>query len=211
MSQLLFLGDSVTDCARKRAKRYQQTSDALGEGWVSKLAPTLMARDTNTLLLNRGYAGCLTKDLSSQEDWWPEVLAQSRVDICTLMIGINDVWHPFWKSKKHDIASVIEAFEELLVTLVPKVTNLLVLEPIALPTGDVNQHWWPLLDELTVGQEKVTKQLGAIWVPLQDDLMKDAGSKPSQYLSDGVHPTQLGHHWLAKHWLRAVNEHGLIS
>lgn len=210
MTRLLFLGDSVTDCARKRAKRYEQTIQGLGSGWVAKLEPTLSARNPETVIFNRGFSGCLTKDLSSQEDWWPESLPQLRADVCTLMIGINDVWHPFWKNKPHDIAAVVDAFEQLLTTVVPKVSNMLVLEPVALPVGDVDQHWWPLLDELTLGQEKVAKQVGAIWVPLQDDLIKDAGSRPSQYLSDGVHPTELGHHWLAKRWLRAVSENNLI-
>lgn len=211
MQHLVFLGDSVTDCSRKRAIRYATKTEGLGSGWVSFVAKALKASLDEHQIWNRGYSGSLTSELIQQEHWWPEQddsIIES--EISTLMIGINDIWHPFWRGREHDISLAAESLEHTLITLKQRSKTVVVIEPIALPVGEVSQAWWPLLDELSQLQEQVCQRQQVHWLALQESLMKSAQSKPEDYLADGVHPTDLGHRWLAKQWLGFVQNKNLL-
>lgn len=208
---LVFLGDSVTDCSRKRAAKYQQHEAALGNGWVRFVNKTLQAAQTDLQLWNRGFSGCLTAEVMTHQDWWPQVEDQAiRAELTTLMIGINDVWHPFWRARPHDMPAVTAAFEQLLLELKRRSTQVLVIEPIALPIGEVTQSWWPILDQLSDMQQQVCQQQSVHWLPLQNALVQSAQAHPVDYLADGVHPTDLGHRWLAKQWRGYVQTHNLL-
>ena len=201
----VFSGDSVTDCARKRAQRFANTPQALGHGWVSHLVTTLSAANRQSVIYNRGFSGCRIADLRNQSDWWPESVQAS---LTTLMIGINDVWHPIWKQQPHRIAQALAAFNNLVLALKSCSEQVLVLEPVALPTGEVDGQWWSPLQQLTDGQQRICEALDVPWLALQDKLLRDAHGHCADYLHDGVHPTDLGHRWLAKQWLAFVVEQG---
>lgn len=205
MNELIFLGDSVTDCQRKRAERYDQTEAGYGNGWVRFVASHLSSSGQAPKIWNRGYSGCLTEELSSQERWWPQEDQQNRhPDVATLMIGINDIWHPFWKEYDHQLDQVLEAYRALVLTLKDRAKLVVLMEPVALLCGDVSAQWWQPLEQLTLGQATIAKELKVQWVPLQTALQRQAEGRPEEYLYDGVHPTELGHRWLAEQWLRAV-------
>lgn len=209
MTTILFLGDSVTDCSRKRAARYSGTPESLGNGWVSKVGSVLNARPEQYALFNRGYAGCQTHELTSQLDWWPEGLEQA--DIVSIMIGVNDVWMPFWKGSSHNLDRSLDSFQALISNLTARAKKVIVCEPVALPCGEVTQAWWPYMQEISSGQSEIAKQAGASFLSLQDSLMKAAQGKPLDYMSDGVHPTFLGHHWISKQWLSFVAGNGIVE
>lgn len=211
---LVFCGDSVTDCARKRAARYEDQETALGNGWVHYVHRAMSARYQDQFRLwNRGFSGSLTQEIMTQDLWWPEATEQNvQSSLTTLMIGINDIWHPFWKSQPHEIESALQAFQELLKALIERSQRVLVLEPIALPCGDVNHQWWEPLDDLSKGQEMLVGSLADCeWLPLQESLLKDAHRAYEDYLYDGVHPSDLGHRWLSKQWLNAVMDRQLLK
>lgn len=213
LQTFIFCGDSVTDCARKRALRYEGQEAALGNGWVHYVNRALSARyQDHFQIWNRGFSGSLTQELMTHDHWWPLVNDQNvQASVTTLMIGINDIWHPFWKSRPHEIENALHAFQELLLTLKKRSQTILVLEPIALPCGDVNHQWWEPLNDLSEGQESVVKKVDSCeWLPMQELLMKDAHRAYEDYLYDGVHPSDLGHRWLAKQWLSAAMDLQLL-
>jgi lysophospholipase L1-like esterase len=196
----LFLGDSVTDCSRKRASRFQNDVAALGSGWVKLLHDDFVRREDSIELINRGYAGCRTAELRSQPDWWPEKL-DDRVNMITLMIGINDIWHPLKTGESPPLARVLAAFDQLLEVLMQRADQVLVCEPVALPVGEVSESWFEPLNALTVQQQRICHQSGARWLPLQATMSQVAEGRFQDYLYDGVHPTDLGHRFLAEQWL----------
>lgn len=208
MTTILFLGDSVTDCSRTRSAELDTRPEGLGQGWVSKVNDVLTARPESYTLYNRGYAGCMTGELMRQSDWWPETL--DRVDVVSLMIGVNDVWMPFWRYFPHKIDEAIQHFKEVIEAVKPRCEHLIACEPIALPCGEVTQEWWPLLDQLSDGQRKVCDQLGVHYLSLQESLMTSAHGKLFDYVQDGVHPTDLGHRWISKQWLAFAAKEGLV-
>lgn len=206
--KLVFLGDSVTDCSRKRAQRHDRKLEGLGNGWVRLVYQHLVGR-SNLDAWNRGYAGCLTSELMHQDDWWPKSLTEAA-DVTTIMIGVNDVWHPFWRGLPHDLNVQLVAFERLLITVKERSTVTVVCESLALPVGEVNDLWWPWLLKLSEGQRALCQKHQALWWPLRDELREQAQQVECEYLYDGVHPTDVGHRWLAERWLDQAQQCGLL-
>jgi acyl-CoA thioesterase-1 len=213
MPKLVFLGDSVTDCARKRAMRYQGTKAGLGTGWVQHLNQEL-SREYNSLVCwNRGFSGCLSAQLMQQSGWWPDQTegVPETVDLTTLLIGINDIWHPFWRKTPHNLARSLASFRLLIETVQLHSERVLVCEPFALPSDQVTADWWPLLQALSDGQRSICAELDAYWCPMQAELLVAAEGHPSDYLADGIHPTDLGHRWLAGRWRSFTADHKLLD
>ncbi len=204
---LVFLGDSVTDCSRKRAARYEGSQDALGSGWVKKVAGTLVEQDKANVVFNRGYSGCRIDELMSEEDWWP---VSHAVDLVSLMIGINDIWHPIRNGESHTIEQVLHDFDALVAELNYRAEKLIVCEPLALPVDEVTDQWWAPLQQLCDGQKAICEKRNVPWLSLKDDLKKDSEGHFGDYLADGVHPTDLGHEWIAKKWLSFVEDNHLL-
>ncbi len=211
MQHLLFLGDSVTDCQRKRAARHANTTAAMGKGWVYYVHHKLVAKTDQITVWNRGFAGSLTHEMNQQNHWWPlSDEASMTVDIATVMIGINDIWHPIWKSRPHDITTALNSFRSLLQTVTTRGKHAVVCEPIALPCGEVTPTWWEPLRRLTDGQRDICREFGCHWLELQEPLLKDSHGRFQDYLHDGVHPTDLGHRWLSLKWLNFIRDQELL-
>ncbi|MDX9691201.1 MAG: GNAT family N-acetyltransferase, partial [Acholeplasmataceae bacterium] len=80
---LLFQGDSITDCNRKREQPYD-----LGHGYVSVLANQIH----HALLINKGISGNRTVDLL---DRWSYDTIALKPDFLSILVGINEVWHHY--------------------------------------------------------------------------------------------------------------------
>lgn len=204
MRHFLFLGDSVTDCARKRAVRYQHTPKALGHGWVSDIAERMTQVKSPQsqppfTFWNRGFNGYTTAQLANEPERFPQGVP--CFDVITLMIGINDVWHPLWKHQPHSINQSLTHFECLIKEVRARANQVVVLEPIALPIGEVTAQWQAPLAELQIGQQALCDIHSVQWQPLQKHLNKASAPSYADYLADGVHPTPLGHQLLAEQWL----------
>lgn len=200
MERFLFLGDSVTDCERDRHLKQPNRPEGLGNGWVNRVATELLLSKGQRQVWNRGYSGCRTAELLAQPDWLP--YRNGRFHCITLMIGINDIWHPFNQGTPHELDQVTEAFDALLGTLRPLCHRLIVMEPLAIAGPAVSDAWWPLLAELQARQEALADKAEATWMGLQTGFTVESEAAPGLWAYDGVHPGVLGHRWLAKQWLR---------
>lgn len=198
----LFLGDSVTDCGRSRDIRQPNLPGALGNGWVNRVATDLLSKEPDAQVWNRGYSGCRIAQLLGQPHWLPlRTKAQPAFREITLLIGINDIWHPFNEGVPHGLADTKTAFKALLEELSPLTDQLTVIEPFAIEGPAVNERWWPLLNEMCEQQCQAVEAVGARWLPTREALTEASRSRPELWLYDGVHPGVLGHKWLAERWL----------
>src|SRR5438067_12179985 len=85
-TQLLFIGDSITDCG------WRQCPEEIGNGYVRLIRDYLCAEDPANapVLINRGLSGNQIPDL--QKRCQRDVLELSP-DVPSIFIGINDVCH----------------------------------------------------------------------------------------------------------------------
>ncbi len=202
-SRLLLLGDSVTDCDRDRSIRQPNRPEALGTGWVHRVATEWLAQNPHAQVWNRGYSGCEIGELLDQQGWQP--VKQGGFDVITVLIGINDIWHPFEENQPHRIAQNLADCQTLIERLKPLTRKLVLLEPFAIPGSAVTEAWWPLLAELQAGQRALAHSHETLWMPVQADLEAASATAPMLWAYDGVHPGVLGHRWLAQRWLDTLH------
>jgi lysophospholipase L1-like esterase len=207
-SRVLFLGDSVTDCYRDRSIRQPNRSEALGTGWVHRAATEWLSRVPESQVWNRGYSGCEIGELLDQDGWQP--VKQGGYDIITVLIGINDIWHPFDEGSSHRIADNLADFDVLIERLKPLTRHLVLVEPFAIPGSAVTQAWWPLLAELQAGQKALASDHEVVWMPVQADFQVASAGHPVLWAYDGVHPGVLGHQWLARQWQSTLSDAELL-
>ena len=101
-SKILFIGDSITDCGRKRPIGKGEFDQALGNGYVSLVDAALRAvyPDHPVTTLNMGISGNTVDDLAYR---WKTDAIELKPDWLSILIGINDAWQQFnqlWPSTR---------------------------------------------------------------------------------------------------------------
>ena len=77
--------------------------------------------------------------------------------------------------------------------------RILVLEPFVLPTGFVDETWFPAFHERRAAAKRVASRISATFIPLQEKFDALAAKTGPQYwAADGVHPTPAGHEVIAE-------------
>ncbi len=228
MKTILFQGDSITDCSRVR----NPDADGIQKLWNKYL--TLTGRtvmgggypDFTAKAIEKQYPGVyqfVNRGVSG--DRIPDIYARIvrdiikiRPDYMSILVGINDVWHGI----DFNNGTGIERFERVFTMLLEELKaelpemKIMILEPFVLE-GPATQSregepdrfikFRQELDEVVEITKKVAEKYGAKFVPLQLAFDKAAeGCKPTDLLSDGVHPTRKGHLLIMREWLKAFNE-----
>ncbi len=197
---VLFQGDSVTDCDRKR-----EDAEDLGLGYAVMAASLFSARypERNVRFLNRGIGGNRVRDLRAR---WQEDCIELKPDVVSILIGINDTWRRF----DSDSITTAEEYERdyryLLTELKEKLpdTRIVMMDPFFLPIGD-KEGWREDLDPRIAAVRSLAKEFGAVYIPL-DGLFaaQYIASEPERYSQDGVHPNWTGHAFIAERFLEYV-------
>ncbi|NIP26811.1 MAG: GDSL family lipase, partial [Phycisphaerae bacterium] len=130
-SKLLMIGDSVTDCGRKRPIA-EGLHPAIGDGFVAFVGSLLMAGypDHHIRVVNMGISGNTVHDLKNR--WQTDVLdlAPDWLSIC---IGINDVWRLFGMPPVLEdhvpVDEYRQTLEELVLQTRPILKGLILMTP----------------------------------------------------------------------------------
>jgi len=197
-SIILFQGDSITDAGRDR-----ETED-LGPGYPQKINQYLSAfcAELNTRVINKGIGGNRVRDLQER---WQEDCIDLKPDVVNILIGINDCWRGF---DSEDFTSA-EAFEsgyrEILTRTKASGALITMMEPYVFPYPEDRIAWREDLDPKIQAVRRLAREFGAVYIPL-DGLLAEliTTREPQYYSADGVHPTDAGHAFIAKAWLKAV-------
>lgn len=198
MPHLLCLGDSITDCGRLFS------SDPLGNGYVKILSGLLHDTGYNFSIENKGIDGFTLERLLSNTDSW---LNGSDPDIITVLIGINDIgimMNTRRSSAQQD--ALMKKFTIRYELLAKKLSGtgsrnrkLFFMEPFVFPWPRYYASWLPLLSQMSGHIRKISQDHGAVFVPLQNDLDREAKhSGISAMTIDGIHLTPQGHQILAE-------------
>lgn len=202
--KVVFLGDSITDAERNRNNLAANRCDALGNGYVGRVAGNLILQNTGCQCWNFGLNGLRIQDLVQKP---PEWLTRYNPGLISLMIGINDIWHPRINQQPCDPASSVALllpWLEQIQRTMPD-TQIIMMEPFALLTGIVQPDWSDDLTNLQSALANIAEQRGIRFILLQsviNQVAQQLGDK--QVLYDGVHPTPAGHELIAREWLAQV-------
>lgn len=190
---LVFAGDSVTDCGRRT------DPDGLGDGYVRKLYDDLGERRPR--IVNVGISGNRAVDLAGR--WSADVLTEEP-SLVSILIGINDTWRRY---DKFD-ATTAESFEtSYRAILDPLTCPVVLIEPFLLPVKAGQEVWREDLDPKLDVVRKLAVEYGAILVPADVELNRQATTVGAATLADdGVHPSAAGHQALADLWRKIVLE-----
>lgn len=205
-SKLVMIGDSITDCERKRPIG-EGLFNALGKGYVSLVDSLLQATypQARIRVINMGTGGNTVRDL---HDRWQTDVVDLQPDWLSIMIGINDVWRQFdspWQTEWHvSLDEYQRTLETLVATTRPSVKGLILLTPYVLEPNRADPMRRMMDDYGAVVQQLATKH-DAIYVDTQaafDAVLVHL--HPMALAWDRIHPTLTGHMVLARAFLQAL-------
>ena len=207
---IVFQGDSITDCGRMREDTAGFCSNQMGPGYPGLISAQLMCErpDVDWNFFNRGISGNRIVDLYAR---WKIDTLHLQPDVLSVMVGINDTWHEILYRNGVEVDRYERIFRELLQWTRKELPNcrFILLEPFMIaPQGDLAQE--RVLKEVAARAEAVRKlaaEFDAVLIRTQDLFDEALKAAPaSQWTRDGVHLTTAGHHLLAKAWLEAAKD-----
>ena len=184
--KIVFFGDSVTESGRD-----PKNPNDLGEGYV-KFAEgklRLLYPETHIQFLNRGVGGEGVIQLAARA---AHDVIDEKPDVVVLQVGINDVW---WRETSE--TDFRKEYSALLERLLKTGTTVLILQPFALPVDDMGRLR-PRLNAFNKIIGEVAKANGVPVIPM-DEIFSGTTIDilPTQFSTDGIHPTHRGHRYLA--------------
>ena len=190
---VVFAGDSVTDCGRRT------DPDGLGDGYVRNLYDDLGPRRPR--IVNAGISGHRAADLADR--WSTDVLAHDP-SLVSILIGINDTWRRYDENDPTTAESFEASYRALLD---PLDCPVVLIEPFLLPVKAGQEEWREDLDPKLDVVRKLAVEYGAILVPADLELNRQAMTVGAATLAgDGVHPSPAGHRAIADLWRQVVLE-----
>ena len=199
--KLLFQGDSITDAGRDYSDYHN-----LGNGYPLYAAKLLEEKfsDVEFEFINLGISGHQTRDLLArlQSDF-----IDIQPDVISILIGVNDVWH--YCEGKNWLAD--ELFEERLraiLSAIKEKTNakLMIMEPFIIPKESIQFFREDLYKKIEIIR-MLAREYADVYMPT-DGLLNSAfiGDDPLTFAADGVHPTQKGAEFIAKHYVDYISK-----
>lgn len=204
---VLFQGDSITDAGRDRNAMQGPTSEALGKGYAALAAARLLSErpDWKLSFFNRGISGNKVPDLEAR---WDTDCLRLRPTVVSVLIGVNDTWHPLagW-GPGVPVDRYESAYRSILDRTVRELpgVRLVICEPFVLRCGAVDGRWFPEIDQRRAVCRQLASDFGARLVEFQalfDQAVKSC--YPQYWAPDGVHPSLAGHALMAAKWVECV-------
>ena len=207
-SRLVFIGDSITDCGRKRPIGESAFDGALGNGYVSLIDAALASGypDYGIKIINVGDSGNTVHDLKYR--WASDVLAL-KPDWLSVLIGINDVWQqisrPEFIGQNNSVLGFAHILDELIQQVRPGLQGLILMTPYYLETN--------LEDPMRVMMDHYGELVGEV-AAAHDAILVDTQSNfdlilrwtdPLDLALDRIHLNLPGHMILARAFLQQIN------
>lgn len=194
MKRIVFMGDSVTDADRDRLD-----DSKLGIGYVNEVARQLSGEYQ---IINRGCSGDRIGDLARR--WVPDAI-ETNPSILSVLIGVNDTWRRFDENDATTAEHFIDQYGQLLSRFRSVTAAQIVLcEPFLIAVTSNILEWREDLLEKIEGIKRLVVEFNADYVAFDDEFHKLLRQNPKLTLAeDGIHPTDIGHKYMADWWLRS--------
>lgn len=198
---IVFQGDSVTDAGRF------QDPHGYGSGYAAMCARALQGLfpDYDLKIHNRGISGNRAENLVER---WQTDTIDLRPSLVSILIGINNVWHPYTNPEiPYDIVKFEKDYTRVVEQTVHYGAKLIVMEPFVINHAEASfsEAWRDRLWEVNQVARRIALRYADAFVPLDGILYQEALKvSPTMLSADGVHPTYEGHRVLAREWLKAA-------
>lgn len=200
--RILFQGDSITDGGRDYRNYYH-----MGTSYPLHAAEMIRNAfpEIEFEFINQGIGGNRTDQLFDR--LYTDAITLEP-DIVSVLIGVNDVWARYSKSKsiQTSVEQIEANFRAILKSLRERThAKILVLTPYLLDS-EVNEHWRPELDEIQPVLRRIAEEYADAFVPLHEHFAEALKTQPEpKYFSpDGVHPNANGAKFIAEHYFNAI-------
>ena len=206
--RILFQGDSITDCGRRRDNFY-----GMGEGYPRLIEASLGADCPGEYeFINRGISGNRIVDLYARIK---ADFINLKPDYASIYLGVNDTWHEIGSNNGVDTAKFEKIYTMLIDEIKEALPNikLMIIAPYVLEGYDtcdteeipdrLSRFRTDVAEKAAVAK-KIAEKYGLPIIELQPTF--DAACKkaePSYWAYDGVHPTAMGHELIKRLWLNA--------
>ena len=210
MKTILFQGDSITDCGRKR-----EDPASLANGYPRLVAADIGFDNPNQYTFyNRGISGNRIVDLYARIKI---DLINLKPDYMSILIGVNDTWHEINKQNGVDTAKYERVYSMLIEEVKEALPDIkiIILEPFVLKgsatvsTEEIPDRWERFnkdVREKAAAACRVADKYGLKFVPLQEKFSALDKENEGIWTADGVHPTVFGHELITREWLAAFDE-----
>jgi lysophospholipase L1-like esterase len=201
--QVLFIGDSITDCGRRGE------AAPFGNGYVKASIDLITARYPERRIgyRNAGISGNTVADLHAR--WDADVIAR-RPDWLSVKIGINDLFRTLDNTPQ---AVTPERYEALYREILSRAraetpARLVLIDPFLISTATDGREAEALrrLDAYLDIVHRLAEEFEAISVRTHDVFREQLRYRPaSEFCPEPVHPDASGHIVIAHALLRALN------
>lgn len=209
--RILFMGDSITDCARNRNDFYN-----MGTGYPNLVKASLGHDFPDEYeFINRGISGNRIVDLYARIKM---DFINLKPDYASIFIGVNDGWHEInWQNGVDT-----QKFEKIYTMYIDEIkaacpdVKLMIIAPYVLE-GSATCNTEEIPDKLerfkkdVAEKAEVAKKIAAKYnlplIELQPAFDKACTKAAAEYWAfDGVHPTACGHEIIKRLWLEAFEK-----
>lgn len=200
--KILFQGDSITDWYRNREDYHD-----LGKGYAKFAAENIKAKypELEFEFIDLGISGNQTKDLVNRLE---KDFIEIQPDICSILIGVNDVWHHAAERDWIPGELFRERYETVLKALKERTNaKIMMLEPFLVPAGEDKAFFRVDLDPKIQIVRELARKYADVYVPL-DGLLAAAylEAEPKEFAADSVHPTEKGARFIADIYTEAISK-----
>ncbi|RTE07108.1 SGNH/GDSL hydrolase family protein [Paenibacillus whitsoniae] len=204
--KLIMIGDSITDCERKRPLG-EGLFGGIGKGYVSLVDALIQSTypELGLRIINMGISGNTVRDLKNR---WEEDVENLKPDWLSIMIGINDVWRQYDQPTIRESHVYPEEYEATLRELIqrtkPQVKGIVLMTPFYIEPNR-EDAMRKRMDEYGTIVKRIAEETGCLLVDTQaafESVLRDI--YPATLAWDRVHPSAVGHMVLAKAFLAAV-------
>ncbi len=203
MRNIVFQGDSITDCNRTREERRLDIYQ--GSGYPLLVAAELGYKYPNEyIVMNRGVAGNRVVDMLTRVR---KDVINLKPDFVSVLIGVNDVWQEFLCQSGLSQESYERIYDVFLTEIKESLPDVkfIILEPFVLKGEGTEENWDEFrceIEKRAVVSKKLAVKYGADFIPLQKKFDEALSKAPAEYwLVDGVHPSPAGQKMIAEAWL----------
>ena len=199
--KIVFQGDSITDAGRDKRNYHD-----MGKGYPRYAAERLRedCPECELEFFNFGISGNRTCQLFDR--LWEDGLA-FEPDVISILIGINDVWHRYEKTRVATTDEQIATNYRAILERIRRESNakIVMLSPYLLDSEKIN-HMREDLVRLLAIVRPLAEEFADVYIDLDEEFAKALPNQPEPlfYSGDGVHPNANGAAFIGRLYAEAV-------